>query len=315
MSFLDRIIESNQARFDAFLPLRVERWQVGWIHRDIVPIVIDSSPRFADDPDAIWFCAAPDDSRGRTEAVAAAVAGLTRRGLVMPQGEKLGVAVRLGTAPLFELDRGAARRFGVRTYAVHVNGYVRRNGKLFVWLRRPAQGGVARGGHWANMVDHVVPAGHSLEDVLVRRGAEQAGLPQELAAEGQAAGAISCVRECSDGLAPNTAFVFDLEVDPSFEPIPADGQMHHFALWPVDELRGLVSETRYIEPNSALVIIDFLVRHGMIAPSEPDYLELVYRLRSGLRPRFGWKVLSHLESPRIRAKSSVSSRSYMLKKK
>src|SRR5262249_253840 len=144
-----------------------------------------------------------------------------------------------------------------------------------------------------------VPVGHSLEDIFVNEVAEQAGIPREFAARGQAAGAISCVRECPDGLAPNTAFVFDLELDPSFEPIPADGQMHDFALWPVDELRGLVSETHYVERNSALVIIDFLIRHGLIGPSEPDYVEVAYRLRSGLRPRFGWKDLSHLDPQRF----------------
>ncbi|WP_394836004.1 DUF4743 domain-containing protein [Pendulispora rubella] len=284
MSFLDRIIESNQARFDAFLPLLVRRWQVGWIHRDIVPMVLESSPRFAYDADAIWLCAAPEDRGARTEAMEAAVGLLARRGIVTQRGERLAVASRLGAAPLFELDCGATQHFGVRTYGVHVNGYVHHRGQLFVWLRRPARNGFEQTRPWSTVVGSVVPPRRSLEQVLCEEAATQAGIPCGLAAQGQLAGAISWVRECPDGLAPNTTFVFDLELA-SFEPAPLQGRAEDFSLCPVEELRWLVSEPHHVDPSSAVVIIDFLLRHGAISPCEPDYSELVYRLRSGLRPR------------------------------
>jgi hypothetical protein len=35
------------------------------------------------------------------------------------------------------------------------------------------------------------------------------------------------------------------------------------------------------KPNCALVMIDFALRHGMLDPDEPDFLELAHSLRSG----------------------------------
>ena len=51
---------------------------------------------------------------------------------------------------------------------------------------------------------------------------------------------------------------------------------------PVGEvLRSLREDLPLWKPNSALVAIDFCVRHGLIEPSEPGYLETVALLRVG----------------------------------
>ena len=50
-------------------------------------------------------------------------------------------------------------------------------------------------------------------------------------------------------------------------------------LWPMTKVAEIVSETREFKFNCNLVIIDFLVRHGLIAPDHPDYLDIVAGLR------------------------------------
>jgi len=60
----------------------------------------------------------------------------------------------------------------------------------------------------------------------------------------------------------------------------APGEIESFALWPIERVARTVAETREFKDNCNLVIIDFLIRHGLIQPDDPDYVALV----SGLRP-------------------------------
>jgi hypothetical protein len=42
-----------------------------------------------------------------------------------------------------------------------------------------------------------------------------------------------------------------------------------------------VDELPRWKPNSAVVFVDFLVRHGFVLPDEPGYLELLHLLKAG----------------------------------
>ncbi|MCK4868615.1 MAG: DUF4743 domain-containing protein, partial [Alphaproteobacteria bacterium] len=53
-----------------------------------------------------------------------------------------------------------------------------------------------------------------------------------------------------------------------------------FELWPVERVIETVRETFEFKFNCNLVIIDFLIRHGLIdADNEPDYMALCLGLR------------------------------------
>jgi len=58
-----------------------------------------------------------------------------------------------------------------------------------------------------------------------------------------------------------------------------DGEVDDFVLWPVERVAEVVRESEEFKLNCNLVIIDFLIRHGFIDPSETGYLELVAGLR------------------------------------
>ena len=74
---------------------------------------------------------------------------------------------------------------------------------------------------------------------------------------------------------------YDLEMPDGLLPLCADGEVEEFRLVPMAELlRSLREELPLWKPNSALVAIDFCVRHGLVDESEPGYDELVDLLRS-----------------------------------
>jgi len=120
-----------------------------------------------------------------------------------------------------------------------------------------------------------LPLGIGLRENLIKECAEEAAIPRALAEQAIPVGAISYVQESPEGLKPDTQFLYDLEVPADFTPRNTDGEIESFALWPVEAVMEAVAETAAFKLNCTLVIIDFLVRHGLIPPDHPDYLDIV----------------------------------------
>ena len=53
-----------------------------------------------------------------------------------------------------------------------------------------------------------------------------------------------------------------------------DGEVGKFYLWPVQEVARVVRETDEFKLNCTLVVIDYLLRNGLITPEHPEYKEL-----------------------------------------
>ena len=70
-------------------------------------------------------------------------------------------------------------------------------------------------------------------------------------------------------------FVYDLELPGDFRPQNTDGEIDDFYLWPLDRVTETVRDGDEFKFNCALVVIDFLIRHGHIGPEEPDYMALI----------------------------------------
>lgn len=87
--------------------------------------------------------------------------------------------------------------------------------------------------------------------------------------------------ETRKGLSAKSLFIYDVELPRSFVPINLDGEVEEFNLVPVSAvLESIACNLKAWKPNSAVVMIEFAVRHGVINPtSEPDYLRLSKYLR------------------------------------
>ena len=64
-----------------------------------------------------------------------------------------------------------------------------------------------------------------------------------------------------------------------------DGEVGSFTLMAVDEVAATVRRGQAFKYNCNLVIIDYLVRHGVLGPDHPDYIRIVSGLRAPLRDR------------------------------
>ena len=120
---------------------------------------------------------------------------------------------------------------------------------------------------------------HLSRDARQHRGGRPAdrpvAIPRALADRAVAVGAISYRHQTEEGYKPDVQFCYDLELPRDFVPHNTDGEIESFHLMPIEEVAEIVAGTRDFKFNCNLVVIDFLVRHGILDPSRPDYLAIV----------------------------------------
>jgi isopentenyldiphosphate isomerase len=280
VSFLDRIREANTHDLSGFLPFRVDTLPLGWVRPAFADKLAAFPDVFAVADDHVAFAPGLDSPAARTEAVGRTVAALAGDG-VLPRlrGEPYRVGAAFTAPRAFLIDRAAVIAFGIRAYGLHVNGFVRDDGGLKMWIGRRSPDKPTYPGMLDNMVAGGQPAGLSLATNLVKEAAEEADIPEALARTAKPVGAISYCQEVTEGLKPDVQYCYDLEVPAEFVPRNTDGEIAEFYLWPIERVAECVRDTTDFKFNCNLVVIDFLIRHGLIPPDHPDYLDLVQGLR------------------------------------
>jgi len=197
------------------------------------------------------------------------------------RSETFPVNTSWGAPSAFRIERAAVPHLGVGGYGVHLNGWVRRHDGLHMWLARRARDKPT----WPGLLDQVAaggqPVGIGLRENMIKESQEEAGIARALAEQMRPVGVVTYVYETPEGLRPDVVYAYDLELPESFEPRNTDGEVDGFELLPIEEVAALVREGTGFKFNCALVVIDFLIRHGLVDESEPDYVALVTGLRAG----------------------------------
>jgi 8-oxo-dGTP pyrophosphatase MutT (NUDIX family) len=281
VAFIDHIRRCN-----AWDPADYTSWTIGgriagYVRHALRPRLASFAGLFVDD-DGLRLDPRHATPQARSAALAETARRLHEAGIVhYVTGERFPVLVE--DEPVAALERGAVAVLGVESYGVHVNGVVRRADGPHLWISRRANTRV-----YPNQLDNFVAGGlphdHTIEETLIKECAEEAGLDAALARRATPIGAISYVMATEagmggDGLNRHALYCYDLDLPPEFVPRPVDGESAGFSLLPVAEVARIVEGGFDFKFNCALVIIDFLIRHGLLGPSHPDYLALCRGLR------------------------------------
>ena len=277
MSLLDRIREcDNAGGTDAYLPFVAAGVRVGWIRRNFAPRLDQFADVFVRGESEVTLAPGLDDYRRRTGAVDAVLRVLDAEGLFAGwRDEPYPVGAGFHAPALFEMERTAVPRFGVSAYGVHVHGFTREGGEILMWIGRRALDKPTYPGELDQMIAGGQPVGIGLMENVIKEAREEAGVPADIAATARPVGAISYLREEAEGLKPDTMFVYDLELPRDFVPRNTDGEMEEFRLLPAREVMAITAETTDFKFNCAVANIDFFVRHGLLTPDDPDYLDIV----------------------------------------
>lgn len=276
MSYLDRIRECNEHDLMGFLPFEVAGTRVGWVRRGFAGLLRPFADVFAVDDRAVALAGGLGDYRARSRAVDAVLRRLAGDGHIPGwREEPYPVGTGFADPPLFEMERAAVPRFGVRAYGVHVNGFVREGERVDMWIARRADDKPTYPGMLDNAIAGGQPVGLGLLENVIKEAGEEAGVPADIARTARPVGAISYVHEADDGLKPDVMFVFDLELPAGFTPVNTDGEIAEFIRLPVADVMEITAASQEFKFNCALVNIDFFVRHGFLTPDHPDYVEIL----------------------------------------
>lgn len=276
MSLLDRVRAC--ARFDTarYLPFRVDGMRLGRIEKRIAERLRGFSGVFCIADNAVDLAPELAGFDDRTRAVAEALATLRDEGLINGwRDEPYPVAATYSSPPLFVVERAAVPLLGVKGYGVHVNGYVVEGDTVKMWVGRRSLTKPTGPGKLDQVVAGGQPAGISLADNLIKECAEEAAIPEAIAAKAVPVGTVSYLTERPEGLRDDVLFDYDLELPTDFQPVNADGEVAEFYLWPMDRVIETLERSDEFKFNSGLVVIDFLVRRGYIGPERPDYVDIV----------------------------------------
>jgi len=282
MSFLDHIVSCNNYDPARVVPLFAGNDRVGLLRRDNAAALRRFPDVFAVADDRVILLA-----RGDVAAVSRAVdavvdALVVEKRIPKSRNETFDVAPRWGASVVFRLDRGAVPFFGTRAYGVHLNGYRRDGSTLDLWVGRRAPDKRVAPDKLDNLVAGGIGNGHGLQETLLKEGEEEASIPRSLTSGAVPAGAVSYRMENELGIRDDVLFVFDLEMPGDFVPKNQDGEIVHFELMPASAVLDRVRTSDDFKFNVNLVILDFALRHGLLRPDDPEYLDVATGLHRPL---------------------------------
>jgi 8-oxo-dGTP pyrophosphatase MutT (NUDIX family) len=293
----DGIVPAIQARLalalappqGEYVAFRIGDHAVGWLDPARAARLSAFASVFDCATGEIRLAATLADCGARTAALEEVTRALAGEGQLSAwRDERYAVAAGFGAAPLVDIERAAARYFGVRTYAVHVNGLVHSgSGGVEMWLARRSRTKAIDPGLLDNLVGGGIATGYGVLDTLRKEAWEEAGIPAGVAARARPQGSIDICRPQPQGLQRETVFVYDLELDAGFSPANQDGEaIEHRQLTLSDAARLIAADDGddAVTADASLVILDCLLRHGALGPDGPDIRALSAFRRATLEP-------------------------------
>lgn len=287
LAYLDHIHACNNANLSLYARFRIGDLPVGAIRSEFATALIGLGSDFVRDENGEYgFGAHIATPEQRNETLIAATTALRDQGIIRQlHGEKFDIRNRLADEPLCQLDRFAMPYFGCRSWGVHMNGFVHKADGIHMWIAHRSKSKPTYPGMLDNMVAGGQPTGLGFRENMIKECGEEAGIPEDIAQNVTPIGAISYLFETDEGLKPDVMVNFDLELPAEFVPTCADGEVERFELIPIAEVAEIVRSGFTFKFNCALVVIDFLIRHGhLTADNEPSYCELVAGLHRQLNP-------------------------------
>jgi 8-oxo-dGTP pyrophosphatase MutT (NUDIX family) len=252
-----------------YYPFIVDRRALGWVDPARARRLSWFDETLVVGADSVRFADGIDTPSERSEAIDAVARVLSEEGLLSAwRGERYAVVDEFGEAPMFELERCAARYFGIRTFAAHVNGIVDGGRAAKLWFGRRSPHKAIDPGLLDNLVGGGIPVGATVVATVIKEAWEEAGIPASLAIRAHPAATLTICRAHPLGLERETVFAHDLELPRDFSPAAIDGEVVEFRLATVADAARLIAQqdgTDVVTADASLVVLDWMLRNGAIA--------------------------------------------------
>ncbi|MEA1889210.1 MAG: DUF4743 domain-containing protein, partial [Pseudomonadota bacterium] len=268
IQFIQKVNACNTASTTDYIPFKVEEQQTGWLKPDFARQLSAWPDVFILNNDSLRL-AEILNFKTRSEAVDQVIRKLIQKNVIRSYlDEPYPVTAGDRSRAVMTIDRSAVPYFGLRSFGQHLNGYVRKNDGIHLWIARRARDRYIAPGKLDNMVAGGLPWHISLEENLIKECGEEAGMAESLARKAIATGTVSYIAESANGIKPDTLYCYDIELPDGFMPVCTDGEVESFELMPANKVMAIIRDTDDFKLNCNLVIIDFLIRHGLLDPAE-----------------------------------------------
>lgn len=262
-----RVAEGLAARSafdaDALVPWVVAGQAVGWLSRERAALLARWPQWFEVGASRVDLADSLASEPDRTAALDEVIRRLAEDGHVRGwRHERFPVDTGWGTPALALMERAAARFFGIRTYAAHMNGLIDGSEPMF-WLARRADTKPIDPGMWDNLVAGGIGYGFDARGALEKECWEEAGIGAELSARLVARGTLDVLREVPEGIQNETLFAFDLTLPAGFIPANQDDEV-------AGHLRASPDAALDIMADCAMTVDATLVTLDALARLEPQ---------------------------------------------
>ena len=272
-------------QLNQFRPFYVAGYKVGWIRPEDLPLFEQSPELFAVESERVVLLGEPSSPKERFAQLDAVLRQWRDQGHITGWRDEHYLISNDEGTPLFSVERSATALLGVLNLGVHLNGFVKCTDGIWLWMARRARNRPRYPGKLDQMVAGGMTAYQSPQQVMKRECQEEAGVPMTLAETLKSVGLVTLCHHNSKGqLRREILYTYDLELPETFQPCNQDGEVEEFQLMPIAEVVRLVAETDEIKTNCNLVVLDFLVRHGVLHADQAYYAELVEGLRRSPTP-------------------------------
>ena len=272
-------------QLNQFRTFYVAGYKVGWIRPEDLTLFEQSPELFAVESGRVVLLGEPSSLKERSAQLDAVLRQWRDQGHITGWRDEHYLISNDEGTPLFSVERSATALLGVLNLGVHLNGFVKRTDGIWLWMARRARNRPRYPGKLDQMVAGGMTAYQSPQQVMKRECQEEAGVPMTLAETLKSVGLVTLCHHNSKGqLRREILYTYDLELPETFQPCNQDGEVEEFQLMPIAEVVRLVAETDEIKTNCNLVVLDFLVRHGVLQADQAYYAELVEGLRRSPTP-------------------------------
>ena len=259
---LERVLAAHRFDSGRFVPFEAGA-RIGWIRRDLVARLRRWPEVFTIGEERVRLSDSLADERSRTAALAEVAHGLARDGVLSGwRDETFAISGGPG-APLFHIERGAVRFFGLTSSASHLNGFVQGRDGIHIWIARRSAAKSIDPGLLDTLVGGGIPSGQDAWEALLRECGEEAGIERGLAIQARACGALQVCHEVPNGLHSEALHTHDLELRAEFRPRNVDGEASEFILLSAAETADRIANGEFTV-EAGLVTLDFLLRHEAI---------------------------------------------------
>lgn len=281
MSLLDRITDCHQCDKSQYQPFYIGLTQVGWVQRDHSTRLLTQFPSVFIPAVRTGIRLQPclSNFEQRTQALNQVIAVLREQQTVSSwRSEYYPIMTTYQEEPLCAVERSVTPFFGITTYGTHLNGYTVKSGELHLWIAERS----SRDGFAAGKLDNIaaggLPINVSPDSNVLEEALTEAGISKAWQKQLQTIGQVSYLLETPAGITPDVMFTYDMPLPEDFEPTPDGNEIKTFHCMPIQAVIELLSETQRVKYNSALVMIDFLIRHNIITADYPNYEQITTTL-------------------------------------